>query len=301
MSKMKKLIVVMMLMVVSLFTTKTSIFANEYRGEAVGTQATVGDDGKVAVTYTFTTADGEIDGLAGVFSWDDNLLTLDGEPKVKNMVMSDWGVSDTTREYHGQIDTFGPVCEVTFNFKQTKLNETTPTTPIKFTFTDVDLSHQGKGVLSEFYDTTFEPMLPSEINYIEAQITYNSNAVHVDTNEIQITAEDKVLKAGDKQQFKVDAKDVKWTIEGATSKNTKIDKDGMLQIGDDESATSLIIKASKDDEEVSMQVDITKESVSKQPKKETNKNDNTLIFIVGVAAVIIVGGIILKQTKFKKQ
>jgi len=298
MNKVKKIIVVIMFMIVSLITTtETLIFANEYRGEVVGTQATVGKNGKVAVTYTFTTADGEIDGLAGVFSWDDNLLTLDGEPKVKNMVMSDWGLSGSTREYHGQIDTFGPVCEVTFNFKQIKLDETTPTTPLKFTFTDVDLTHQGKGVFSEFYDTTLEPMLPSEINYTEALITYDDKAINVEWNEIQITAEDKPLKTGDKQQLKVDAKDVKWTIEGATSKSTKIDKDGMLQIGEDESATSLVIKASKGGEETSIQVDVVKQKTSKQ----TKQNDNTIIFIVGVAGVIIAVGIILKNTKFKKQ
>lgn len=284
--KLNKLVIglVMVVMAIVVTTTATTTAAT-YKGTAEGTQTVVTQRGDTtSVTYTFTTADGEINGLAGVFTWDETLLTLDGAPVANNMVMTDWGTTGTTREYHGQINYPGAVCEVTFNFKNVLPEGTATAATVGFAFTDVDLTHLGLGVYSEFYDSSWNPMLPSEIDFTEATIRFEEPVVP--TPEINITVDPTTAKveAGKTQKFTAtvanDATNagVTWAVSGATSEDTKIDANGMLTIGNDETAETLTVSAtsvSDTTKSASAVVTVVKSNPSTDPTDPTDSVDPT--------------------------
>jgi len=245
----KSIIALAMVAIVSLgviVINKTTTSAAAFKGTAKGTQVEVNEDGTASVTYSFSTADGAINGLAGVFSWDETLLELDGAPVADNMVMTDWGPTAGKREFNGLINNPGATCGVTFNFKNVKLDANTTTAAVKFEFADVDLSHLGLGHFSEFYDNSWNPMLPSEIDYTEATITYNVPVVPV---SVVLDVKSATVEAGKTHQFKATVANdpanagVEYAVAGAKSKDTKIDANGLLTVGADETSTTLTVTA----------------------------------------------------------
>lgn len=304
--KLNKLVVALAMVVMAIVVTTTATTtAATYKGTAEGTQTVVTQRGDTtSVTYTFTTADGEINGLAGVFTWDETLLTLDGAPVANNMVMTDWGTTGTTREYHGQINYPGAVCEVTFNFKNVLPEGTATSATVGFTFTDVDLTHLGLGVYSEFYDSSWNPMLPSEIDFTEATVRFEEPVVP--TPEISVTVDPATAKveAGKTQQFTAtvanDAANagVAWAVTDTTKSA---------------SAVVTVVKSnpSTDPTDPTDPVDPTKPTdTTDTGKKDTtvkastspNTGDTTNVAALSLLAVAMLGVVVAtKKVRFSKK
>ena len=229
-----KLGIIMLFMIhVFSFTNSVDVFSTTTKGKVYSSGGIVSEvGGSTSITYTFEVNEGSIMALRAYFSWDPSLMVYD-KAIGDNVIIYD---DKTNGNLSIMLNEGGitKTCSVTIYYKDILKESNESNVPISLTFEPSTVG------FVEFGDENSDFALSE----IEVPTSTQSSIVQELVVDVQIDPSSVAVEKGSSHQFTStvsnDDLGVIWSVDGSDS---SIDTNGLLYVGENESASMLEVRA----------------------------------------------------------
>ena len=261
------------------------LFAASEKGAIIVSDGVVTEaGGSTSITYSFKVNQGTVDCLQAHFTWDSSLMTYDHDEMV-NLKKYGKPADGNLSVYMDETGTTD-ACTITIYFKNVLPSGVNgDSVPINVTFEDattgfVEFGSKADGTPPQGYYALSEILMPtaaqSSVRLVEPEVT------------ISIDPTSATVEKGETQQFTAtvvnDNSGATFKVDGGT--DSKIDENGLLTVGANETAKELtVIATSKKDATKTVTAKVTVKEPAKPVLSLDLKGDKTSV-LIGVASEV---------------